>query len=82
QYGIRHEQEMLCVEFEKNEYGQFLGFETITLCPIDLEGIIPEILTPKQKDQINEYHINVYNKLLPYMNEDEKKWLKNITRKI
>ncbi len=82
QYGIRHEQEMLCVEFEKNEYGQFLGFETITLCPIDLEGIIPEILTPKQKAQINEYHTNVYNKLLPYMNEDEKKWLKNITRKI
>ncbi|MDD3383836.1 MAG: aminopeptidase P family protein [Bacilli bacterium] len=81
-YGIRHEQEMLCIELDKNEYGNFLGFETLTLCPIDLEGILPELLTTKQKEQLNEYHLKVFNKLSPFMDDNEKEWLKKVTKKI
>ena len=82
QYGIRIENELLCVSKSKNEYGEFLGFETITYAPIDLDAINPKLLTQNEKDWLNNYHHMVYEKLSPYMSIPEKKWLKVVTRRI
>ena len=82
QYGIRIENELLCVSKAKNEFGEFLGFETITYAPIDLDAINPKLLTQKEKDWLNNYHQIVYEKLSPHMSIPEKKWLKVVTRRI
>ncbi|MCC8141687.1 MAG: aminopeptidase P family protein [Lachnospiraceae bacterium] len=82
EYGIRIENELLCVEDEKNEYGQFMRFEPLTLCPIDLDGIDPEQMSPGERKQLNDYHRLVYEKIAPQLNEDEREWLKKYTREI
>ncbi len=82
EYGIRIENELLCVEDEKNEYGQFMRFETITFCPIDLDGIDPSLMNEREKTWLNDYHKQVYEKISPYLTEDEKSWLKEYTREI
>ncbi len=81
-YGIRTENELVCVEDEKNEYGQFLRFENITYCPIDLDGIDPDLLGEKGRAQLNAYHRMVWEKVSPYLAEDERAWLKEYTREI
>ena len=81
-YGIRHETELLCVDKGETEFGHFLGFKCITLCPFDLDGINVEELTEKERDYLNNYHQEVYDTLSPYMNEEERKFLKQYTRKI
>lgn len=81
-YGIRTENELICVKAEKNEYGQFLKFENITYCPIDLDGIDGEELSRSEKKQLNDYHKMVYEKLAPLMTEEERIWLKEYTRAI
>lgn len=81
-YGIRTENELICVKAEKNEYGQFLKFENITYCPIDLDGIDAEELSRSEKKQLNDYHKMVYEKLAPLMTEEERIWLKEYTRAI
>ena len=82
EYGIRIENELVCVKDEKNEYGQFLRFENITYCPIDLDGIDPELMTAKEKEQLNRYHRTVYEKVAPFLTEEEREWLKKYTREI
>ena len=81
-HGIRTENEFICVKDELNEYGQFMKFEMLTWAPIDLDGIDPQWLNPDDLRQLNEYHAQVYEKLSPYLNEDEKAWLLNYTRAI
>lgn len=81
-YGIRHETELLCVDKGETEFGHFLGFKCITLCPFDLDGINVEELTEKERNYLNNYHQEVYDTLSPYMNEEERKFLKQYTRKI
>jgi len=82
-HGIRTENELVCVKLEENEYGQFMGFETITYCPIDLDAVIPQQMTVRQKAWLNEYHAMVREKLMDHMeNEDERKWLEHATRAI
>ncbi|WP_433596279.1 aminopeptidase P family protein [Lysinibacillus xylanilyticus] len=81
-YGIRIENMMLVVEDEKTEFGQFMKFEAITYCPIDLAGINKEMLTESEKQWLNNYHQEVYTKLAPYLNEEERVWLKEETREI
>jgi len=81
-YGIRIENELLCVYKAENEFGEFLGFETITYAPIDLDAINPRLLTPQEKNWINEYHKMVYNTLSEYLDMDEKEWLLKTTREI
>ena len=61
-------------------FGQFLAFENLTLCPIDLDAVIPEMLTKEEKAYLNRYHETVYQKLCPFMNEEEAAWLKEATR--
>ncbi len=81
-FGIRTENELICYEAEKNEYGQFMAFETVTYAPIDLDAIIPEEMTRKEKQLLNNYHKMVYEKLSPFMTEEENEWLKEYTRAI
>ncbi len=81
-YGIRIENMMLVVEDEKTEFGQFMKFETITYCPIDLSGINKDMLTESEKQWLNNYHQEVYTKLAPYLNEEESGWLMEETREI
>ena len=76
-HGIRIENELVCQKLEMNEYGQFMGFEAITCAPIDLDAVIPEQMTARQRGWLNAYHAFVLEKLEPLMaNEDERAWLR------
>jgi Xaa-Pro aminopeptidase len=81
-HGIRIENELVCQKAEKNEYGQFMCFETITYAPIDLDGIEPAHLSEREVDYLNRYHKMVYEKLSPYLTEEERVWLTTYTREI
>lgn len=81
-HGVRIENTLLVVEDEKTEFGQFMRFETISFCPIDLKGIDGTILTEKEKNWLNNYHKQAYEALSPYLNQEEKEWLKRETRRI
>ena len=81
-HGIRIENELLVKEFCETEHGKFLNFETITYAPIDLDGIVKTLLTKEEKEQLNEYHSEVYKKLSPYLNKKEKEFLKEYTKNI
>lgn len=81
-YGIRTENELVCRKGEKNEYGQFMYFENITYVPIDLDAIDPNQMTSVEKQRLNDYHANVYRVVSPYLNEEEREWLKVYTRAI
>ena len=81
-YGIRTENELICVKDEKNEYGQFMRFENITYVPIDLDAILPEEMSAKERRELNEYHQMVYEKVSPYLTDEEREWLKTYTRPI
>jgi Xaa-Pro aminopeptidase len=84
EYGIRIENLIVVREEEEHssEEFQFLGFETITLCPIDLDLVDPSLLSPWEIEWLNEYHDMVREKLSPLLDEDEKEWLKERTRSI
>jgi len=82
QYGIRIENLVLCVEAAETSTGKFLRFETITLCPIDLNLIDPALLDNHEKIWLNEYHHMVCNELSPLLNEEEQAWLSHACRKI
>lgn len=81
-HGIRIENELLVKEFCETEHGKFLEFETITYAPIDLDGIVKTLLTKEEKQQLNEYHLEVCEKLSPYLNKKEKEFLKEYTKSI
>lgn len=81
-YGIRLENLVLCKKTEKNSYGQFLEFETLTLVPFDLDGVDVTLLDRREKQLLNDYHGRVYRELLPYMNEEEGAWLAHATRAV
>ncbi len=81
-YGIRIENMVLVVEDEKTEFGQFMRFEPMTLCPISLKGINPKMLTEQEKNWLNEYHKTVFEKLSPNLNNEEREWLRENTREI
>lgn len=78
-YGIRTENTMLVVPSRETEFGVFYKFEPLTLCPIDQEAILPEMLTTEEKAWLNQYHKNVYEALSPMLSETEKQWLRNAT---
>lgn len=80
QYGIRTENELICLKGVKNQYGQFMEFENITYVPIDLDGIDTAYLSKEDIGQLNAYHSVVFEKMAPYMTEEELEWLKEYTR--
>lgn len=82
EYGIRHENMIVCKKAEKNEFGQFMCFEHLTLVPFDLDAVVPEQMTAKERALLNEYHAKVYEMIAPHLDEDERAWLKDATRAI
>ncbi|WIV12329.1 aminopeptidase P family protein [Proteiniborus sp. MB09-C3] len=81
-HGIRTENVLLVAEDQLTDSGQFMKFEVLSYCPIDLDGVESNLLTDIEKDWLNNYHKDVYEKLYPYLNDEEKEWLKRETREI
>lgn len=81
-HGIRTENELICRKAEKNEYGQFMVFEHLTMAPIDLDGVDVSLMSKAEIKALNDYHALVYQKLSPYMTEEENAWLKEYTRAV
>lgn len=76
-YGIRLENEILCIEKEG-----LYGFEPITFCPFDIDAILPELLTVDELDWLNDYHRQVYEKISPLVDEKTREWLKEASRSL
>lgn len=81
-HGIRIENELVVRLGMKNEYGQFMYFDTLTVAPIDLDAIDLTCMNATEKKRLNEYHRKVYETLSPLMSEQEIEWLKKYTREI
>ena len=81
-HGIRTENLTLVCKDKEGMFGDYLKFETITLCPICKKGIIKEMLTNEEIEWLNNYHQIVYEKLSPNLNEEEKVWLQEATASI
>jgi len=81
-YGIRIENLIACIPDIENEFGKFLKFEVLTLCPIDTKPIKVELLLPEEKDWLNSYHKIVFERLSPLLAKDQKNWLKEKTKMI
>ena len=79
EYGIRIENLILCYKSEETEFGVFLKFDTVSLCNIDKSLIDATLLDKNEIDWLNAYHSLVYEKLSPYLNPEEQKWLKDKT---
>lgn len=82
EYGIRTENMIVVREDSETEFGKFLSFETITLCYIDTSLVIASMLSVRELAWLNKYHQMVYEKLSPYLDEEEKAWLKHKTAEI
>lgn len=80
EFGIRIENLILCVKKKSNEYGTFLGFETLTLIPFDKELINLDDMTTEEQKLLKKYNDHVYKKLSPFLTEEESVWLKNNCR--
>mgnify|MGYP002623724830 CR=1 FL=1 len=80
EFGVRIENTLLIVPYMKTEMGEFLQFETLTLCPIDLTPIIKSMMTDEEVLWLNDYHHTVYERLSPYLNDVETAWLRNACR--
>ncbi|AFD05717.1 aminopeptidase P family protein [Solitalea canadensis] len=81
-HGIRIENLVICQEDVKTEFGQFLNFETVTICPIATDLIDAALLNEAQRSWFNDYHKFVFDKLSPLLNVDEQAWLKEKTKAI
>lgn len=79
-YGIRLENDLLVQEDCVNEFGRFMRFETVTFCPFERELIQAELLEEEEVNWVNDYHQKTYEKLSPYLNEEEENWLREKTR--
>jgi Xaa-Pro aminopeptidase len=80
EYGIRTENMMLTTHAMKTAYGDFFQFETLTLCYIDTIPIVKEMVTDEEIGWLNDYHRMVYEKLSPYLSDEEKRWLMHKTQ--
>ena len=78
-FGVRIENTLLVTPCLETEFGRFLQFETLTLCPIDTAPIDAALLTPEETDWLNRYHQTVYARLSPYLDADERQWLRTAT---
>lgn len=81
-HGVRTENLVVCKKAEKNEYGQFMKFEYLTFVPIDLDALELSVMTDRDIVLLNDYHKEVYAKISPYLNEEEKAWLQHATREV
>lgn len=81
-FGVRIENTVLISDYMSTEFGKFLQIEPLTLCPIDTTPIDVNMLLPEEIDWLNAYHHSVYEKLSPFLDEEEKIWLENATKPI
>lgn len=81
-YGIRIENDLLTIPLKDNKFGEFMGFETLTLCPYDRDLIDKKYLSKESIDFINKYNKLVYKKLSKYLDKNERAWLKNETKEV
>lgn len=81
-YGVRLENLTVCKKLEKNAYGQFMGFETLTLVPFDLDAVDTRYMSSRDIRLLNEYHSRVYEALSPYIGGEELAWLAEATRAV
>lgn len=81
-YGIRTENLTLVAETGESDFGKFLCFETLTLCPIDTRAIDRSLMTDDEIAWLNNYHATVYDRLSPSLSDDVKEWLRNATAAI
>ena len=78
-FGVRIENTLLIVPAESTAFGDFLKFETLTLAPIDTAPIVLEMLSTEEREWLNNYHRRVYERLSPYLEGNEKEWLRKAT---
>lgn len=78
-FGVRIENTLLIVPYMKSEFGEFLQFEPLTLCPIDKHPIDVSMLTDEERQWLNDYHRMVYDRLSPHLSDDERLWLQAAT---
>lgn len=82
EYGIRHENLIVCKKAEETSFGQFMCFEHLTMVPFDLDAVVPEQMSERERGLLNGYHAEVYAKISPYLDEEERAWLGEATRAI
>lgn len=80
EFGVRIENTLLVTNYVQTDFGKFLQMEPLTLCPIDTAPIEMELMTPEEKMWLNDYHRMVFEKLSPWLEEDDKNWLKEATK--
>ena len=74
-FGVRTENTLLVVPYKETPFGTFLQFEPLTLCPIDKSAIDISLMTEEEIGWLDEYHQMVYDRLSPYLDEEEWEWL-------
>ena len=75
-FGARIENTLLIVPYKETEFGKFLQFESLTLCPIDKAPILVDMLLPEEIAWLNDYHQHVFDTLSPHLSDDETAWLR------
>ena len=75
-FGVRIENTLLVTPYKETEFGKFLQFESLTLCPIDKTPIVKEMLLQEEIDWLNAYHQRVFDTLSPHLSPDENEWLR------
>lgn len=81
-FGVRIENTLLTVPYMTTEFGKFLRFEPLTLCPIDTRPIVVDMLSTEELGLLNAYHKMVYERLSPMLDEEHKAWLADKTRSL
>ena len=81
-FGVRIENTMIILPYKETEFGRFLQMEPLTLCPIDTEPIILDMMRPEETEWLNNYHKRVYDELSPLLEDEDKVWLKEKTRPV
>ena len=81
-HGVRHENLLLCVELEQNEFGRWLGFEPLTLCPFETSALDLSLLDSSEIEWLDAYHLRVLETLSPLLSDDLARWLQQKCRKI
>jgi Xaa-Pro aminopeptidase len=74
-FGVRIENTLLVVPYKETEFGQFLQFESLTLCPIDKSPILVDMLLPEEREWLDAYHQRVFDTLSPHLSQEESAWL-------
>ena len=81
-FGVRIENTLLITPYKETQFGQFLQFESLTLCPIDTTPIIKEMLLPEEIEWLNDYHQRVFDLLSPRLEDNEIEWLRKACESI